>query len=425
MNKASGLRLKELDDGIGQPPSAPTTTTTTKIVSRRPVVWHVAGEDAHVRIPSLLALRKLGYDVGVCGWCDEQPFLDANIPFYQYPVRRFLSPLSDKKSIQTLTELMRQHQPDIVHGFSTKPSLFSPQAAAKAGVRVNVRTVTGMGYLFSDRNLKTKLLRPIYRALQRRVARLTDSTVFQNSDDRGYFIDRGLVDAKKATLIPGSGVDPERFLESYESKSKIHDVREELGLQDKKVVLMVTRMVRSKGVNDFLSAALMFQKQHQQENVQFVLIGPLATEGSQAVPLSEIEAASSAVRYLGRREDIVTFMQMADVFVLPTLYREGIPRVLLEAASAQTPIVTTDMPGCREVVTHGDTGLLVPRKNPEAIASAVNSLLSDESLRRKVMEGALSRVHQQFAFEHVVSKYDELYRGLLQQKKVPAWPSQH
>lgn len=404
-------------------------TTDPKIsigsaASRAPVVWHIAGEDAHVRIPSLLALRKLGYDVGVCGSCSEDPFIAAEIPYYRYPVNRFSDPVTDRKSVNALANLMKQHRPDIVHGFSTKPSLFSPQAAAKANLSINVRTVTGMGYLFSVDSLKTAAIRPVYRHLQRRVSRLVDRTVFQNSDDRSYFIQHGLVNSVKTMLIPGSGVAPELFVSTETSRQAINAIRSKLELVGCKVVLMVTRLVRAKGVSDFLKAAVEYQKQYggSGQKVQFVLIGPLATEGGQAVPLQEIEAAGSAVRYLGRREDVSLFMQMADVFVLPTLYREGIPRVLLEAACASTSIVTTDMPGCREVVEHKKTGLLVPKSDPMAIVESVCTLVNDEELSLQLQAAALKRVHEGFAFEHIVGLYDQLYKTLLDEKRVPAWP---
>ena len=378
---------------------------------RRPVVWHIAGEDAHVRIPSLLRLRERGYDIGAVGNADPAPFANAGVPYYEYTLNRFISPWQDYKTRSRLHELLVTHKPDLVHAFSTKPAVLVPAVAKRAGIPVRIRTITGMGFLFSSSSPIAKSLRPVYRRFQKRASSASTFTVFQNTDDHQYFSETGLTDSHACGIIPGSGVDVARLTDSYAPDEEQKTLRAELNVGDRPVVLLIARLVRHKGVIEYMQAARLAKRAGS--NAQFLLVGPLKTEGRQGVTREEIDSYADCVQYLGKRSDVPSLLSIADAFVLPTTYREGVPRVLLEAAAMGVALVTTDMPGCRDVVQHEETGLLVPPRNADAICAAVERLLSDRLLRNRVAANAFMLVKQKFDVQHIIDQYDALYRRFL------------
>ena len=155
-----------------------------------PTVWHVGGDDVHKRIPLLHALEKRGFRVGAVGSEDGSDFREHEIPYYRYNLQRKLTPLSDLRSCSEFSALLRQHPPDIVHGFDPKPAIAVPILARKAGIPARVRTITGLGFVFASDSAKARTLRPVYRNLQK-WASASAYTIFQNRDDRDYFVDNG------------------------------------------------------------------------------------------------------------------------------------------------------------------------------------------------------------------------------------------
>ena len=326
----------------------------------KPTVWHVGGEDVNLRIPLLLELRKRGFQVGAVGSEEGNKFLTKNIPYFRYTLEREINPWADIRSRKQLFQLFNQYKPDIVHGFDTKPALIAPIMALKAGISGRVRTITGMGYVFSSASPLALGLRPIYRHLQRQASAATEVTIFQNPDDRQYFRQYKMVKEDRDDLVLGSGINIENLLETSPNPDNLVETQRELGLQGQLVVIMIARLVVTKGVREYLQAAsIICQKR---KNVTFLLVGSVSSEGRQAIPVQEIQQYAKVVRYLGFRQDISTLLSLSDLFVLPSYYREGVPRVLLEAGSMKLPLITTNMPGCKEVVRDGWNGLLVPPK---------------------------------------------------------------
>ncbi len=377
------------------------------------LIWLVSGEDVRMRIPLVHKLRERGFEVAVAGSDDEEPFREQRIPYWTYPLGRWISPRADRLAREQLTELIRRHAPRIVHSFDTKPALLAPHAVHDAQTSISVRTINGMGYLFSSASPLALALRPVYRKLQRQASERSSVTVFQNRDDRLYFRERGMVQPGRDDLVLGSGVDFERLRDRPDSSAAVAELRSELRAQPHEVfVLMVGRMVRHKGVREFLRAARRVRS--SRPHVRFVLVGPIASEGRQAVSRREIDRFSADVDYLGRRDDIPTLLELADVFALPSYYREGVPRVLLEAGAMGLPLITTDMPGCREVVEHDVNGLLVAPRNTQQLAQAVERLVDSPSARQRM--GARNRIAipRAFGLDHVADQYAEIYNRLLQ-----------
>lgn len=373
-----------------------------------PTVWHIGGDDVRMRIPLLLALRDRGFSVGAVGSEPATPFREHDIPYRRYALSRWINPLQDRRSVRALRELFERHRPDLVHAFDTKPGVLVPAAARD--LTTCVRTVTGMGYVFSSNSPLARALRPAYRNAQQQVAGLTAMTVFQNPDDRDYFLGNRLVRPGRDALVLGSGIDDTEFRNRRPDPEGLERLRRELALEGKQVVTMVARLVKTKGVLEYLRAAA--EVRRQRPEVRFLLIGPQASEGRQAVPLKTLQQAGDAVQWLGARDDVPALMALSDLFVLPSYYREGVPRVLLEAASLGLALITTDMPGCKEVVEHEWNGLRVPPRDAPALARAMLSLLDRPDLRRTMGARSVERV-EPFALARVVEQYEAIYRRLL------------
>lgn len=374
-------------------------------------IWHVGGEDVFFRIPLLLRLRRRGFRVAAAGSCDGRQFAEAGIPYWRYPLDRWINPLADLRSYRTLCRLFLQQQPDLVHAFDTKPGIYAVWAARRAGVRARVRTVTGSGYVFSSSSLLARLLRPVMRQMQKTASAAADRTVFYNRDDQALFRRHAMVAPDRDLLIPGSGVDVEALERQRPNEAQLVALRRQLGLGSRPIVLMVARLTQEKGVAEFLAAARMLRRRVQAE---FLLIGPLASEGRQAIGRELLESHAGTVRWLGWRNDVPALLALADLFVLPTFYGEGIPRVLLEAGALNLPVVTTDVPGCREVIEHGQNGLLVPPRNATALAEAIAQLLRNPAYRRRLAACHRQRVCQHFHLDRIADLHVELYQELLQ-----------
>ena len=376
-----------------------------------PLVWQVGGEDVDARIPFLRALAQKGFRVGALGSGGARAFENAGIQFRAYPLERSVDPLADARSVTAMATHFRDGHPDIIHAFDTKPAIYAMIASGLANVPVRMRTITGLGYLFSENDLRTSALRVVYRVLHLLARRYVSWTVFQNDEDRDCFLAAGLSAPDRVSVIRGSGIDPALIANRMGTVEEIAALRCDLGLENRRIVLMASRLLVQKGVREFLAAARAIAA--TRKDVQFLLVGP-TTEGREAVPAAEIEAAAPHVRALRRRSDLIRLMQMADLLVLPSYYREGVPRVLLEAALVGCPLVTCNMPGCRDVVREGDTGWLIPARNGSALAASIDRVLDATPEHRANITGRAKRlVEYEFSLQKVVSDYATLYHHLL------------
>ncbi|MGH7044201.1 MAG: glycosyltransferase, partial [Acetobacteraceae bacterium] len=371
----------------------------------------VGGEDHHLRIPFLVALRERGINVKAIGSGKSAAFSDAAIPYSGYELARFVDPAADRRTVRHLRSLLSRDPPDLVQSFDTKPNLLAPLAAAGLpGVRT-VRTINGMGWVYSARNPAALALRPVQRMLHRRAARHVAATVFQNADDLALFTRHGMLGSGTYCLVRGSGIDVTDFEAKLALTAPAASLRAEFGLGDAPVVMTVTRLTRQKGVGTLLAAAARVHA--VRPDVRFVLVGAWETEGWMAIRPAEIERHRPYVLATGSRPDVPALLNAANIFAFPTEYREGVPRVLLEAGMAELPIVTTDMPGCNDVVRNGWSGVIVPPRNPRGLAAAILGLLDDPAGARVLGARASARVRYEFGLELIVNRYCDLYRSLL------------
>ncbi len=371
----------------------------------------IGGEDHHLRIPFLLELRRRGLEIAAAATADPAGFTAAGIDYRPIHFKRFVSPVEDWATIRELGKLLSETRPHIVQSFDTKPNVLVPWAAREFPGIAIVRTINGLGWAYSSRSPLAMALRPVQRALHRRASRCSGATIFQNGQDKRYFERAGLVAPDRAVLIPGSGIDIDRFDRAVSEGPTPAQLRRSLGLNDGEIVITVTRMTRQKGIPSLLKAASMVHK--VRASVRFVLVGPRESEGPLALSDAELQRHTGYVTATGPRSDVPALLRMADLFVFPTEYREGVPRALLEAALAGLPLVATRMPGCDEIVRDGWSGRLVEPGAPRELAAAVLEMLSDRTAACAMGACASQIVRARFGLAATVARYCDVYQRVL------------
>lgn len=377
----------------------------------RPHLLCIGGEDHSLRIPFLLALRDKGFRISAAGTGDPTPFARAGLDYHPFHFSRFVDPLADWTALKALSKLIAEVRPALVQCFDTKLNLLVPFAARDLRDVKVVSTINGLGWLYSSSSPMALGLRPVYRALQRLADRWTAVTVFQNRDDRTFFMRHRMVGRGGNVVIPGSGIDIERFEQAGATGASSAELRQALGLGASKVVITVTRMTRQKGVPTLLEAAALVH-QHR-PGVRFLLVGPRESEGPFAVTQAEIDRHAPYVLAVGPRSDVPALLRLADVFAFPTEYLEGVPRALLEAAVAGRPIVATTMPGCTDVIRDGWNGFLVPPRDPRLLAERILDLLRDRETAVAMGGRAAQLVRKEFNLEITVARYAAVYEDLV------------
>jgi glycosyltransferase involved in cell wall biosynthesis len=315
--------------------------------------------------------------------------------------RRSLDPLREAVLVWRLWRLFRRESPQLVHGFTLKCAVYGSIAARLASVPARVNAVAGMGYVFTSEDAKARLLRPLVRWLLRmtlggRNARL----ILQNPDDVALFERARLVDPSRIRLIPGSGVDCARFTPGPElgSPAQGRPLR----------VLLPSRLLRDKGVVEFVEAARRLRGDGR--FVACLLAGEPDPGNPAAIAGSQVDAwvRDGLVEWLGHVEDMPALFRSVDVVALPS-YREGLPKGLIEAAACGCALVTTDVPGCREVVRDGVDGMLVPVRDAPALADAIARLQDDDRLRARLGAAARARALAVFEERMVIAETVAVY----------------
>ena len=290
--------------------------------------------------------------------------------------RGSLSPLRDLGTIWSLWRLYRKERPSLVHNVALKPILYGGVAARLAGVRHVVSWVMGLGFVPASPSLKARLLRPLVLGGLRFVLRGRASVVLvQNPDDRAV-IERLGVASDRIAMVRGNGVDLERFAPAPEPDGPVR-------------VSLVARLIREKGIDEFVAAARAIRR--QRDDVTFMLVGDPDDGNPSAVPVAQLRAwqDEGVVEWRGFTDDVPAVWAASHVAALPSFYGEGVPKSLIEAAACGRPIVTTDMPGCREIGRDGENALLVPPRDAGALAAAISRLADDPALRARL--GAAGR----------------------------------
>lgn len=346
-----------------------------------------------------IAAKSFGYKVSVVTRCRETAQeLDAHGLFFENIEfsRRGLNPIRELATVVRLRAILRRINPDIVHNIALKPVVLGSLAARLAGVRNVVNAPVGMGYVFTSHESKARILRPLVKRLIRNVlSRPNSKVIIENSDDYNNLISGRFAKKDSISLVKGAGVDTAKFSYTVESVEPVK-------------VIMVARLLRDKGIQEFIDAAEIVKQSNS--SVKFLLVGdvddgnPTSLNSKQLVELKN----SQNVEWLGARFDIAELLAASHIACLPS-YREGLPKSLIEAASVGRAIVATDVPGCREVVTHLINGLLVPPRDSEALAAALLVLINDHELRSKMGRENRSKAEHEFANEIIIRQTQNVY----------------
>jgi glycosyltransferase involved in cell wall biosynthesis len=315
--------------------------------------------------------------------------------------RKSTAILQELKTFMSVLRVYRAVRPDLVHQFSIKPVLYGGFAARLTRIPAVVSTITGLGFVFIAAGWKARLRRVAVTWAYRTALRLKNfRVIFENSDDRQLFFDNGLLQPDHAVLIRGAGVDTEAFPYTPES------------LTDSPQVVLAARMLWDKGVGEFVQAAALLR--NAGVNARFVLVGDADPGNPKSISVQQLRQwqREGAVEWWGERRDIAAIFAAANIVCLPS-YREGLPKVLLEAASCGRAIVTTDVSGCREVVRHGDNGLLIPARETGPLAETLARLIADPALRQKMGLAARARAMAEFSATDVLRQTLAVYREVL------------
>ena len=333
--------------------------------------------------------------------------------FIDWPlVRRGASPLRELQSLLALRSIYKRIRPDLVHHFTAKPRVYGAFAARLSGVPLVVASVNGLGYVYTGRGLMPSIVRPVSTLLNRLAFGISEAVLFQNHDDSRFFEESRMVSSRKIRHIPGgSGIDTKLYSPESVDAAESSRLRSSLDIpSDAPVVMMVGRMLTHKGVHEYVESA---RKLAGDQGACFLLVGPADPGNPASIPQETLVdwGRSGVVRYLGERSDVRELMAMSDIVVLPS-YREGFPRVLIEAAAMGKPMVTTDTTGCREVVVDGENGLLVPVRDADALGLAERKLLASPALRTRMGKAArkkaLSEFDERTVTRNIIAIYDEL-----------------
>jgi glycosyltransferase involved in cell wall biosynthesis len=301
----------------------------------------------------------------------------------------------DARLLLDYFRILRSLRPRAFLGFTVKPNIYGSLAAGKLGIRT-INNISGLGTAFMGAGLLNRLVSRLYRLSLRRSARV----FFQNPHDLSLFVGQGLVRADQAGLLPGSGIDLERFRPANQSRLASRPFR----------FLFVGRLLRDKGLVEYAQAARLLRPRWP--DVEFAILGFAGSDNRSAVPIAEVARwqGEGLVNYLGDSDDVRPFLAEADCVVLPS-YREGMPRSLLEAAAMAIPLVATDVPGCRDLVMDGDNGFLCEARSPDSLAVAMEAMLKLTPAERQAMgERGRQRVERDFDQAIVVKAYLEAIR---------------
>ncbi|MCW5909837.1 MAG: glycosyltransferase family 4 protein [Cyclobacteriaceae bacterium] len=301
---------------------------------------------------------------------------------------RGANPVKDIALTFELWSIYRKVKPDIILHYTIKPNVYGTLAASMLRIPT-VNNVCGLGTVFLKNNVVSAFAMLLYKL----AFRFPRKVFFQNPDDLALFLDKNLVPAKSADLIPGSGIDFSHF------------TPEAFKRNDPFTFLLISRLITDKGILEFVEAVKKLKQKGV--NARFQILGAKDPEHARGIKLSVIDEwiNSGTVEYLGTTDDVRAFINHADCVVLPS-YREGTPRTLLEAASSAKPIVTTDVPGCHHVVEDNYNGLLCKIKSPDDLAAKMEQMLAlDSTTLKKFGENGRKKIEFEFDEKIVITKY--------------------
>lgn len=362
------------------------------------------------RLPLAQAARAAGHEVDVATGPGAAAARIAELGFAHHvlPLNRSgMNPLSEIRLLWSLYRLFRRERPDVVHLVTIKPVLYGGLMARLAGVRGVLAAISGLGTLFIAQSRKATSVRRVVETLYRySLGKANTRVIFQNTDDRDIFVGLGIVSQEKTILIRGSGVD----LADYPMVSE----------PDGKpvIVTLAARLLKDKGVREYVEAIRILAARGVE--ARFWLAGNTDPQNATSLTDEEVDVwqKEGIVEVLGHQTDIASLFARSNIVVLPS-YREGLPKVLVEAAACARAVVTTDVPGCRDAVDRGRTGIVVPVYDAVALADAIQALVEQPKLRETMGKRARQFAEENFRIETVVEQHLAVYSALIAGMGVP------
>jgi len=354
-------------------------------------------------LPLAKAVQNAGFEVVVMTEITDQEERIRNAGLRVIPIRlsrKGVNPLAEIRSFYRILRVFRSEHPDLAHNIAQKPVVYGTLAAKIAGVESIVDTLPGLGFLFTSQGIKARLLRPLLRVVYRFLLRRDKvRLIVQNPDDQVRLQRLAKLDS---VLIRSAGVDLERFLVAPEPEGAV-------------TVILASRLLWDKGVGEFVAAARMLE--HRGVTARFVLVGKPDLGNPAAVDAGQLGDwdARGDIEWWGFREDMPEVVAQSHIVCLPSYYQEGLPTILIEGAAVGRPLVTTDHTGCREAVREGENGFLVPPRDPQALALALEKLISDPVLRARFGERSRMFAEEQFSIDRVTAATLGVYSSLFDQ----------
>jgi len=315
-----------------------------------------------------------------------------------------LNPAKDIKTLISLLNICKQASPDLMCNFSIKPNIYGSFVAKILSIP-SINNISGLGTLFINKSLSTYVVKLLYRSS----LSFSSLVFFQNTKDQSFFLDNKLAKKTKSRLIPGSGVDLERF---KPSKSTIKN--------DKFVFLLISRLLRDKGVYEFIDAIRIIKKDCPEIPLEFQVLGEVGVENRTAIKKFELEGwiKDDLIKYLGVSDKVERVIAQCDCVVLPS-YREGMPRSILEAFAMERPVIVSNVPGCVDIVDHQVNGLICKVKSSTDLADKmVNMFSMSKEMRHEMAINGRSKVEDFFDEKIVINTYIESINYIVNNEKV-------
>lgn len=361
-----------------------------KIIFSSNIAWSIY----NFRLKLLKALQKDGHTIYTVAYKDgyDEKLVNEGLYFEHIEINNnSTNPLEDLRLIANYYKIYKKIGPDVICHNAIKPNIYGTIAAGMLNIPV-INNISGLGTLFIKKSIATIIAKWLYKFSQKKATKV----FFQNNDDRDLFVQNKLVDVSKTQVIPGSGVDTVRFSPNISPKQ-----------EENFQFLFIGRLIYDKGIREYISAVEQLKAKYP--NVKFAILGPLYQNNATGITEETLNAwiADEKIIYLGQTDQVEEIMRMASCVVLPS-YREGLSKVLIEASSMALPIVTTNVPGCRDVVIDGETGFLCEVKNANDLTDKMEQILLMSDTQRKVMgDKARERAINVFSEDHIINYYKD------------------
>ena len=348
------------------------------------------------RMDMMLSFKVLGHEVVAIGneptdkWADK--FDSHGIKYIAADIsRNGTNPLKDFKTLKSLKAILKEENPDKLFTYQAKTVIYGGIAANMLGITEVYPLIAGIGSVFLSNDIKSKIIQFILKTEYRFAMRKSPKIFFQNNDDVKVFADNKIIKQDKTVILNGSGVNLEKFTEQP--------------LPDGTTFLCISRLIKDKGVYEYLKAARIVKEKHP--DARFLLVGPYDSNPSALKP-EELQpyVDDGIIEYFGEASDVRPYLEMCNVFVLPS-YREGTPKTVLEAMATGRAIITTDATGCRETVTNGENGYLVPIKDIDALSGAMIDLIENPEKIPQMAQKGLQLVKEKFDVNIINKKIND------------------